>query len=135
MPRYCIDFSTIFTPKRPATPDGGPLWSQRKTLLPNIEAVCRKTLQEASNLGNGPLGSVLFCIALADERGWRADATILRAALAADLERRGGTLPLNAILAFNTLARGAEEAGDYESTAHWARRALAMCAPVTRRQA
>ena len=34
----------------------------RKTVLPNIEAVCRKTLQEASNLGNGPLGSVFFCI-------------------------------------------------------------------------
>jgi tetratricopeptide (TPR) repeat protein len=93
-----------------------------------------KISQWLNNLGNGPLGSVLFCIALADERGWRADATILRAALAVDLERRGGTLPLNAILAFNTLARGAEEAGDYQSMAHWAGRALAMCAEFEHRR-
>ena len=91
----------------------------------------RQWLEE---LGNGPLGSVLFCIALADERGWRAEANALRAAVAADLQRRGRTLPLNAIVAFNNLAGGAEQAGDYRSMGHWAGRALAMCTEFERRR-
>jgi tetratricopeptide (TPR) repeat protein len=49
----------------------------------------------------------------------------LRAALAADLERRGQSLPLNAIAVFNGLATGADWAGDYVASERWARRALA----------
>ena len=85
----------------------------------------RQWLEE---LGNGPLGSVLFCIALADERGWRAEANALRAAVAADLQRRGRTLPLNAIVAFNNLAGGAEQAGDYrEQLRHKSESAAEQC--------
>lgn len=76
-------------------------------------------------LGGGPLGSAHFCVALADNLGWRTEADVLRAALAADLERRGPILPLNAIAVFNGLATGADWAGDYVASERWARRALA----------
>jgi tetratricopeptide (TPR) repeat protein len=85
-------------------------------------------------LGNGPLGSAHFCVALADNLGWRAEVDALRAALEADLERRGQHLPLNAILIFNDLATGADWKGDYVASERWARRALAMWVEFERRR-
>lgn len=84
-------------------------------------------------LGGGPLASVHFCVALADDLGWRTEANALRVALAIDLERRGHSLPLNAIVAFNGLATGADLAGDYLASERWASRALAMWAEFERR--
>lgn len=85
-------------------------------------------------LGGGPLASVHFGVALADDLGWRTEANALRAALAVDLERHGQSLPLTAIVAFNGLATGADWAGDYLASERWARRALAMWAEFERRR-
>lgn len=85
-------------------------------------------------LGSGPLAAVLFCVELADDLGWRQEANALRDALAADLQRRGSTLPLNAILAFNILATGADLAGDDLQSERWALRALDMWAEFERRR-
>jgi tetratricopeptide (TPR) repeat protein len=85
-------------------------------------------------LGGGPLSSAYFCVALADNLGWRTEADAMRAALAADLERRGQILPLNAIAVFNGLATGADWAGDYAASERWARRALGGWAEFERRR-
>ena len=82
----------------------------------------------------GPLGSAYFCLALAGDLGWRTEIDALRAALEADLERRGQNLPLNAIAVFNGLATAADWAGDYVASERWARRALAMWAEFERRR-
>lgn len=83
------------------------------------------------SLGGGPLTALLFCTELADQLGWRAEANLLRAALRSGLEGRT-TLPINAIVAFNLLASGADEAGDYRACEYWARRVLAMWAQFER---
>ena len=85
-------------------------------------------------LGGGPLTSLHFCVALADDLGWRTEANALRTALAVYLDRRGQSLPLNVIVAFNGLATGADWAGDYVASERWARRALDMWAEFERRR-
>ena len=58
----------------------------------------------------------------------------LRDALAADLQRRGSILPLNAIVVFNNLATGSDGAGDYLESERWARRALDIWTEFERRR-
>ena len=50
----------------------------------------------------------------------------LRSAVEAELDRPGVTLPRNAIVGFYSLARDAEEAGNFEACEYWAGRALAI---------
>ena len=83
----------------------------------------RQWLEE---LNGGPLASPLFCKALIDGLGWRAEAMALRSAVEAELDRPGVTLPLNAIVGFYSLALDAEEAGNFEACEYWAGRGLAI---------
>ena len=50
----------------------------------------------------------------------------LRSAVEAELDRPGVTLPRNAIVGFYSLARNAEEAGNFEACEYWAGRGLAI---------
>jgi tetratricopeptide (TPR) repeat protein len=90
--------------------------------------------QWLSELGGGPLAAVHFCVELAEDLGWRKEANALRDALAADLQRRGSSLPLTAIVVFNNLASGAAWTGDYLKSERWALRALNMWAEFERRR-
>jgi len=85
------------------------------------------------NAGNAlasALSSALFCVSLMNGLGRRGDADALRAAIADELDRAQarGSVPLTALLAYNTLALAANDAGDYIAGERWSRRALGLWA-------